>query len=182
MSGDKRDFGYWTHQDHQCLLSLAELMLEVFGMAGKLKFVAVYLIFVDWSCNQHVNIPLLHILDCTLQGNESSMSALRGAVSRRNLDILIRAVDKIESTRLRLCWALDDSEVGRQPKLIAIKQSCARHAIYNGDTHIAHGLICKGLKYDFISDTCQVTLSNADSYQFFFHLYVYNLRFALLRV
>ena len=111
MDSGKRNSHGVVHKNHECVVTLTQLSLDILGMSGKMERIGVYGLLVDGSCHKHVNLSLTVLLYSTFQSLVCCRSALLGRYAKVNLNILRVAVHQIQTIRLGITGAVHHGKV-----------------------------------------------------------------------
>ena len=102
VGGDQSHPKVALHQNHQGLLPLAHLLLNVLSMAGEVELLGVDGMFVDGGRDEHVNPSILILLQGTLQCGQGSLTGFGVRFGELHLHLIIAAVH--DTQPIGLCF------------------------------------------------------------------------------
>ena len=92
--------------EHQHVIH-TELFLEIFSVPRVAETLGHHGLLVDRSGHQHVDVPVLDVLDGAFQRPDRGFRRLRCGLSRFNEHIVRQTVDDVDFLRPRILGALD---------------------------------------------------------------------------
>ena len=72
MGGDESHLDEVVKQNHERLFAVAQSSLEILGVSGEVEIVALNVILVDRSCDEHVDESVFEVGNGTFERIESS--------------------------------------------------------------------------------------------------------------
>ena len=157
MCGGKCHAQLLVHEYHECLVALAESLLEILGVSGEMEGVGLDAVLVDWCRYKRIELAIAIVADSSLKALQCRLASLGRTLAELYLHLLVTDRQKVNRSLADVFYVLYHGIVDLDAKSLAMICHRLGVAVDDRRANIEHDGIYETLHYDLVAHSVGIT-------------------------